>query len=59
MKHDITARLESFLLEHYKKPDFKLKDLNHRFISEFGYYLNGYIRMTTPPLPSIVRILKS
>jgi integrase len=41
-KYDITARrLESFLLEHYKKPDFKLKDLNHRFISEFDYYLKS------------------
>lgn len=39
-KYDITARrIESFLLDHYKKPDFRLKDLDNRFISDFDYYL--------------------
>lgn len=39
-KYDITARrIESFLLDHYKKPDFRLKDLNNKFISDFDYYL--------------------
>lgn len=39
-KYEITAkRIESFLLEHYKKPDFRLKDLNNRFITDFDYYL--------------------
>jgi len=39
-KYDITARrLGSFLLDHYKKPDFRLKDLDNRFIADFDYYL--------------------
>jgi hypothetical protein len=39
-KYDITAKkIESFLLEHHKKPDFRLKDLTHKFITDFDYYL--------------------
>lgn len=39
-KYGITARrLESFLSDHYKKQDFRLKDLSHKFIADFDYYL--------------------
>lgn len=39
-KYDITARrIESFIKDFYKKTDFKLKNLDHRFISDFDFYL--------------------
>lgn len=39
-KYEITSkRIESFVKEYYKKPDIKLKQLDHRFISEFDFYL--------------------